>query len=168
MPRQKYHRDRVYQIVGEPGPGSIAVGYVRYSSELQDPASIATQKRRIQEFAEKKGWKILTDRWYEEPEQSAKYEDIEQRPVFARMLDDASKRQFQVVVCYVNNRWARNPIPAYTSLSLSLLRRLRIWWATADGMWDIDKVQQDGFDVAFAVDTQMNATYASHTRNPER
>jgi hypothetical protein len=26
-------------------------------------------------------------------------------------------------------------------------------------LWDIDKVQQDGFDVAFAVDTQMNASY---------
>lgn len=157
MPRQKKHRDRVYQVVGEPGPGSLAVGYVRYSMELQDPTSIATQKRRIREFAEKKGWKILDDRWYEEPEQSAKYEEIEQRPVFARLLDDASKRQFQVILCYANNRWARNPVPAYTSLSL--LRRLRLWWATADGMWDIDKVQQDGFDVAFAVDTQMNAAY---------
>ena len=33
VPRQKYHRDRAYQLIGEPGPGSIAVGYVRYSSE---------------------------------------------------------------------------------------------------------------------------------------
>lgn len=155
MPRQKSHRDRVYQVVGEPGPGSIAVGYVRYSSELQDPTSIATQKRRIQEFAERKGWKVI--QWYEEPEQSAKYEDIEQRPVFAQLLSDAGKHQFQIVLCYVNNRWARNPIPAYTSLSR--LRRLRVWWATSDGLWDIDKVQQDGFDVAFAVDTQMNAAY---------
>ncbi len=43
--------------------------------------------------------------------------------------------------------------------SLSRLRRARVWWATADGLWDIDKVQQDGFDVAFAVDMQMNASY---------
>src|SRR5947209_6465192 len=106
MPRQKFHRERVYQVVGEPGPGSITVGYVRYSSELQDPTTIATQKRRITEFAEKKGWKLV--RWYEEPEQSAKYEEIELRPVFAQMLDDAAKRQFQVVFCYVNSRWARN------------------------------------------------------------
>jgi hypothetical protein len=33
MPGHKYHRDRVYQLMGEPGPGSIAVGYVHYSSE---------------------------------------------------------------------------------------------------------------------------------------
>src|SRR6266568_5073049 len=155
MPRQKFHRDRVYQIVGEPGPGSIAVGYVRYSSELQDPATIVTQKRRITEFAEKKGWKIV--RWYEEPEQSAKYEDIEDRPVFAQLLEEVRTQRFQVVLCYMNNRWSRNVAIAYSSLSR--LRRLRVWWATADGLWDIDRVQQDGFDIAFAVDTQMNASY---------
>ena len=55
--------------MGEPGSGSIAVGYVRYSSEMQDPASIVTQKRVISEFADKKGWRIV--RWYVEPEQSA-------------------------------------------------------------------------------------------------
>ncbi len=154
MPRQKYHRDRVYQIVGEPGPGSIAIGYVRYSSELQDPTTIATQKRRIQEFADKKGWRIV--RWFEEPEQSAKYEEINHRPVFAQVLSEAG-RQFQIVLCYMNNRWSRNVVVAYTSLTR--LRQLRVWWATADGLWDIDKVQQDGFDVAFAVDTQINASY---------
>lgn len=34
-----------------------------------------------------------------------------------------------------------------------------MWWCTADGLWDIDKIQQDGFDVAFAVDMQINASY---------
>jgi len=29
-------------MMGEPGPGSITVGYVRYSSEMQDPATIVT------------------------------------------------------------------------------------------------------------------------------
>ncbi len=154
MPRQKKHPNRVYQMIGEPGPGAIAVGYVRYSMELQDPASIATQKRRITEFAEKKGWKLVW--WYEEPEQSAKYEEIEERPIFSELLNDAGVR-FQVVLCYMNNRWSRNVPVAYNSLTR--LRRLRVWWATSDGLWDIDKVQQDGFDVAFAVDTQMNAAF---------
>lgn len=154
MSRQKFHRDRVYQVVGEPGVGSAAVGYVRYSSELQDPTTIVTQKRRIQEYADTKGWKIV--HWYEEPEQSAKYEEIDKRPVFAQLLNEAGIR-FQIVLCYMNNRWSRNVVVAYTSLTR--LRRARIWWATSDGLWDIDKVQQDGFDVAFAVDTQMNASY---------
>ncbi len=154
MPRQKHHRDRVYQEIGEPGPGALAVGYVRYSSELQNETSIVTQKRLIQEFLNKKGWKLA--RWYEEPEQSAKYDSIEERPVFAQLLHEAGTR-FQVVVCAFSNRWARSMEAGYASLSR--LRRLRVWWATADERWDIDRVQQDGFDVAFAVDMQMNASY---------
>ncbi|MHB8594611.1 MAG: recombinase family protein, partial [Acidimicrobiales bacterium] len=154
MSRQKFHRDRVFQVIGEPGPGSIAVGYVRYSSELQNEASIVTQKRLIKELLDKKGWKLA--RWYEEPEQSAKYDSIEDRPVFAQLLNEAGTR-FQVVVCAFSNRWARSMEAGYTSISR--LRRGRVWWCTADGLWDIDKVQQDGFDVAFAVDMQMNASY---------
>lgn len=154
MPRQKFHRDRVYQVVGEPGSGAIAVGYVRYSSEMQDPTTVTTQKRCIMEFAEKKGWKVV--HWYEEPEESAKYEEIEKRPIFAQLLKDVGK-QSQIILCHMNDRWSRNVVVAYTSLTQ--LRKQRVWWATADGLWDIDKVQQDGFDVAFAVDTQMNASY---------
>lgn len=155
MARHKRHLHRVYQVIGEPERGARVAGYVRYSSELQDAASIQTQKRKIQEYCERKGWVIV--RWYDEPERSAKYEDIAQRPVFAQLLADAGG-EFQVVVCYMNNRWARNVPVAYTSLSQ--LRRKQVWWATADGMWDIDKVQQSGFDVVFAVDTQMNAGYS--------
>ena len=155
MPRHKYHRDRVYQVVGEPGSGSIAVGYVRYSSEMQDPATIVTQKRVISEFAEKKGWKII--RWYEEPEQSAKYEDVEARPIFAQLLRDAEAKQFQVVLCYANNRWSRNTTLAL--VSLSRLRKANIWWATADGYWDLGKTQQDGVGMGFLIDTQMNEVY---------
>jgi DNA invertase Pin-like site-specific DNA recombinase len=155
MPRHKYHRDRVYQLMCEPGPGSIAVGYVRYSSEMQDPASIVTQKRVISEFADKKGWRIV--RWYVEPEQSAKYEDADERPVFAQMLRDGEAGAFQVALCYANNRWSRNT--ALTFLSLSHLRRARVWWATADGLWDIDRIQQNGHGIAFTVDTQMNEAY---------
>src|SRR5215467_8932468 len=113
MPRQKHHRDRVYQVIGEPGPGAEAVGYVRYSSDMQDSASIETQKRRIEKYANKKSWTIA--QWYEEPEQSAKHEEIEGRPVFAQLLADAG-HTFQIVLCYRNNRWARNKVVAYASL----------------------------------------------------
>ncbi len=154
MPRQKFHHDRVYQEIGEPGLGSLVVGYVRYSSELQNETSIVTQKRIIQEFIDKKGWKLA--RWYEEPEQSAKYDNIDDRPIFSQLLGEAGTR-FKVVLCAFTNRWARSMEAGYSSLSR--LRRARVWWATADGRWDIDRVQQDGFDVAFAVDMQMNASY---------
>ena len=149
MPRQKKHPNRVYQMISEPGPGAITVGYVRYSMELQDPASIATQKRCITEFAEKKGWKIV--RWYEEPEQSAKYEEIEQRPIFAQLLDDASA-QFHVVICAQSWLWSRSVHVAYSSLAH--LRQLRVWWATADGLWDTNKVKRDGMQVVYLLETR--------------
>jgi site-specific DNA recombinase len=155
MGRQKRHSNRVYQLIGEPGPGALAAGYVRYSSDMQDATTIVTQKRRIQVYAEKRGWTIAC--WYEEPEESATYEEIERRTTFAQILEDAGA-QFSVVLCYTNDRWARNVPVAY--ISLNLLRHKRIWWATSDGRWDIDKVQQSGFDVAFAVDTQNNAAYS--------
>jgi hypothetical protein len=96
MPHQNRHPDRVYQVIDESGPGSIAVGYMRSSSELHDSMSITTQKQRITEFATRKQWKIV--RWYEESEQRAGYEGVQQRPMFAKLLSDANA-QFHVVLC---------------------------------------------------------------------
>ncbi|MGO8946880.1 MAG: recombinase family protein [Ktedonobacterales bacterium] len=154
MGKQKLHLERLYRNIGKPQAGALAAGYVRSSSDMQDPATIVTQKRRIQEFAESNGWHIV--RWFEEPEISAKFEEIEKRPVFAELLAQAG-RDFQIVLCYMNDRWARNTAVAY--MSLDTLRNKRVWWATADGLWDIDKAQQDGSDVAFAIDTQLNAAF---------
>ncbi|HTK07233.1 MAG TPA: recombinase family protein [Ktedonobacteraceae bacterium] len=155
MPRRKHHRNRVYQVVGEPGPGAVFVGYVRYSSDMQDPASIVTQKRVISEFAKRKGWKII--RWYEEPAHSAKYEEVEKRPVFAELLNDADAKKFQGVLCYANNRWARNV--ALSSSSIARLRHAKVWWATADGQFDIDRIQEDAGGIMHTIDSQMNEAY---------
>jgi DNA invertase Pin-like site-specific DNA recombinase len=153
--RKQPHSERLFDTLGKPGPGTSAAGYVRYSSDLQKAATITTQKRFIQEYAESNGWHIV--HWYEEAESSAKYEEIEKRPIFAQLLEDAG-RQFQAVVCYMNDRWARNTAVAFASLEE--LRHRRTWWATADGLWDIDKVEEDGSDIAFAIDTQFNAAFA--------
>jgi DNA invertase Pin-like site-specific DNA recombinase len=56
---------------------------------MQDPASITTQKRCIEEFAESHGWPIV--RWYEEPESSAKFEELEQRPILSQLLAEAGQ-----------------------------------------------------------------------------
>ncbi len=154
MGRTKQHTQRVYYLVGKPAPGVPAAGYVRYSSDMQDPASIVTQKRCIEEFAERNGWHI--DRWYEEPESSASHEELAERPIFVQLLAEAGEK-FQIVLCYTNDRWSRNMSVAFPSLGQ--LRRKRIWWATADDRWDIDKIQEDGFDLMFAMDTQSNAAF---------
>jgi len=122
---------------------------------MQDAASIVTQKRVISEFAKKKGWKII--RWYEEPAHSAKYEEVEKRPVFAELLNDADAKKFQGVLCYSNNRWARNV--ALSSSSLARLRRAKVWWATADGLFDIDRIQEDAGGIMHTIDSQMNEAY---------
>jgi len=110
--------------------------------DLENSTNLSDQKRLIAEFAEKKGWNLAE--WYEEPEQSAVYDVPEQRPVFARLLHDASAR-FQVVLCSASMYWSWYVGSAYSSLDL--LRQLEVWWATADGRWDINTVWQKGIDV---------------------
>jgi hypothetical protein len=144
MPHQKPHPDWVYQAIVEPGPGSIAVGYVRSGAELHDSTSITTQKQRITEFAQSKQWKIV--RWYKESEQSAGYEDVERCLVFAQLLSDADA-QFHIMICAQSWLWSRSVTVTYGLLAH--LRRLQVWWATADGLWDTKKVKRDGMQVNY-------------------
>jgi len=127
------------QVLIEPGQGSLAAGYVRASSVQDDSINLDLQRRRIAEFAASKGWELV--RWYEEPEEDGRKE---QHDVFARLLNDAGS-QFQVVLCSASRHWSRNMSRVYESLDH--LRRLEVWWATADGRWDINTVWQEGFDV---------------------
>ncbi len=139
MGNQKHYYTQPLQVLIEPGPGSLAVGYVRARSAQDDSINLDLQRRRVAEFAGSKGWELT--RWYEEPEE---YEDMERCPVFAQLLSGASS-QFQVVLCSASRHWSRNIGSAYESLDH--LRQLGIWWATADGRWDINTVWQEGFDV---------------------
>ena len=91
MGRKKQHRDRMYRLVGEPGPGARVVGYVRYSSDQKSAATIETQKRKIERYAQEQVWILVG--WYEEPAHSAKYEAIERRPVRPRTLQESSSRR---------------------------------------------------------------------------
>jgi site-specific DNA recombinase len=154
MSRKKQHKSRVYLLVGEPGPGACAVGYVRYSSDMQRAASIVTQKRSIQALADRKGWVIVA--WYEEPEQSAKADEIEQRPQFAALLR-AAGTQFHAVLCYDTSRWSRNV--AATRASLNLLRRKGVWWQTAEEQWTIDNIQEPGLGIGFGLAAQQAEDY---------
>lgn len=129
-----------HQKMTEPERGSIAVGYVCYGFQLPEPVSIEEQKQRIMEFAEKKGWKVSG--WYEEPEQSAVSKDIEKRPALTQLFRDAPT-QFQVVLCFAASYWGRT-IAAYEHFHQ--LQQLQVWWATADGRWDTNRVWSDGMD----------------------
>ncbi len=48
------------------------------------------------QFAETCEW--TSDRWYEEPEDSAQYEEIEQRTAFAYLLEDAGQSSWSTLL----------------------------------------------------------------------
>ena len=155
----------LWRKVGEPGPGAHCRGYVRFSHEAGHfGLTIEGQKEHLRAFAQARQW--IIDGFDIEPARSAKYEDIEERPVFAQHLQAAERGEFQVSLCYMNDRWARNKVVAY--VSLSRLRRASIWWATSDGKWDIDRIEEDGWDVAYTIDVTLNAAYSRKTSEKTR
>ena len=80
-----------------------AVIYARYSSSGQQDQSIDGQLRDCYAFAERDGYMIVSE--YIDRALSAKTDD---RPGFQRMVNDASKKQFQVVIVWKLDRFARN------------------------------------------------------------
>src|ERR1051326_5707938 len=114
--------ERVYLQIPEPSAGTELVGYVRYSSEMQDADSIVTQKREILACAHRKGWIMVF--FYEEPEQSARDEEVSKRPVFRQMLEDARAGKINGILCSQNTRWPRNAGVSHTTLDL--LRHLGV------------------------------------------
>jgi DNA invertase Pin-like site-specific DNA recombinase len=138
---------------------------VRYSHEDgRFGLTIDGQKQHIHEFAEARQW--LIDGFDVEPARSAKYETIDERPVFAQHLLAAERGDFQASLCYMNDRWARNKLVAL--VSLSRLRNTGTWWATSDGRWNIDRTEEDGWDVAYMIDVAQNAAYSRNISEKTR
>ena len=80
-----------------------AVLYCRYSSENQNESSIEGQIRECKEYAERHNMTIVET--YIDRALSAKTDN---RPEFQRMISDSAKRQFDVVLVYRLDRFARN------------------------------------------------------------
>ena len=81
----------------------VCVIYARFSSSGQREESIEGQERECRAFAQRKGWQIL-----------AVYADraisgtTDKRPQFQKMIADSAKGQFQIVLCWKHDRFARN------------------------------------------------------------
>jgi DNA invertase Pin-like site-specific DNA recombinase len=121
-----------------------------------DKSTFQLQRAEVEAFANVRGW--VNAGWDEEPSVSGAAEDIALRPAFQKHLTDAAAGKFEVSLCFMSDRWARD-----TAIGLESLKRLRragVFWATADGRWDINKVIEDGFSIAFVVDSEVNAQYA--------
>ena len=84
-----------------------AASYSRVSSQEQvDGLSLAAQRRGISEYCAAKGWDP-PDHYIDEG-RSARSEAIEKRPALVSLLDACSRGQYDVVVVYSIDRWARN------------------------------------------------------------
>ncbi|MBE3560965.1 MAG: recombinase family protein [Ktedonobacteraceae bacterium] len=134
MPGKPGKLARVSVPLPEPPAGIAFVGYVRYSSEMQDADSIVTQKREITALAQRKGWILAA--FYKEPEHSAKYakyEEVSKRPVFSRVLEDARAGKITGILS-IAQRWGN------AGIALDQLRRLGTWWQTVDQDFTINKI----------------------------
>ena len=80
-----------------------AVIYARYSSHGQQDQSIDGQLRECKAFAEREGYVIVGE--YIDRALSAKTDD---RPDFQRMIRDSAKGQFNAVIVWKLDRFARN------------------------------------------------------------
>jgi DNA invertase Pin-like site-specific DNA recombinase len=87
---------------------SRCASYARYSSDRQKPATIEDQNRVFEDFAEKKGWRILGPHTYADPALSGTR--LGNRPGLERLLKAAAdpSRPFDVILFYDTSRLARN------------------------------------------------------------
>lgn len=85
----------------------VGVIYARYSSHNQKEESIEQQISECSDFAAKNGIRIVGI--YADKAVSGR---SDRRPNFQRMMRDAEKRQFQIVIAYKSNRIARNMLNA--------------------------------------------------------
>lgn len=84
-------------------PGMNAVIYARYSSHAQTEQSIEGQLHDSHAFADRHGYRVIAE--YVDRAQTGTRDD---RPEFQRMIRDAEKRQFQFVIVWKLDRFARN------------------------------------------------------------
>lgn len=80
-----------------------AVIYARFSSYGQNEQSIDGQLRDCYAFAQREGYAVIGE--YIDRAKSARSDD---RPDFQRMVKDAEKKQFQVIIVWKLDRFTRN------------------------------------------------------------
>lgn len=91
----------------KPSPTAYGVIYARYSSHNQREESIEQQVEECSAFAKANGIEII--QIYADKAISGR---SDKRPQFQRMLRDAERKEFSVVIAYKSNRIARNMLNA--------------------------------------------------------
>lgn len=88
-----------------------AVGYCRFSSDLQREESIEAQKRFISLFASQNNYEVL--RYYCDRAKSGKNMN---RPAFQQMLEDSKKGNFQAIIVHKMDRFSRNTVDTLSTI----------------------------------------------------
>lgn len=88
-----------------------AAVYARYSSAKQNDTTIETQLQEISKYADSNNYEIDEQHTYIDRAQSAKTDD---RPSFQKMLADAKRGVFDVLLVYKNDRFSRDLLNALT------------------------------------------------------
>ena len=88
---------------GEITAAKYAVIYARYSSSSQTEQSIDGQLRYCKEYAQRQGYTVIN-----EYVDRAKTGTNTNRPAFQNMIADSEKHQFQAVLVYMVDRFARS------------------------------------------------------------
>ena len=77
--------------------------YARYSSHRQNETSIEAQLEECYKYCKLHNYTVIDE--YVDKAKTAKTDN---RPDFKRMINDSNKRQFEGIVCYQLDRFARN------------------------------------------------------------
>jgi len=83
--------------------------YARFSSDGQREESIEGQLRECKEYAQRQNMSIIGT--YIDRALSAKTDN---RPEFQKMISDSSKKQFEAILVWKLDRFARNRVDAAT------------------------------------------------------
>lgn len=90
--------------------------YYRVSSEEQvDGFSLDAQRRILLDFCQTKGWAVAGE--YADEGKSARGDNIEKRPQFKALLEDAESRALDVVVVHKLDRFSRNMRVTFDALA---------------------------------------------------
>ena len=87
--------------------GNRAVGYIRVSDESQiEGYSLDAQKVEITRWCDHHDYELVC--FYPDEGISAHTDKVNKRPQMIRLLEDAERRSFNIVVVHTLDRWARN------------------------------------------------------------
>ncbi len=102
-----------------------AVIYARYSSHKQREESIERQLEICHQFAKDRNYEVIAE--YCDRAQTGKNDN---RPAFQKMICDAKNKQFEVVIVWKQDRFARNRFDSATYKGALAAYKVRVFSAT--------------------------------------